>query len=77
MSCSSRYGKSAINSGMVRPLATASTIIPTVTRIPRMQGFPPMISGLMVMRRSACTLSSYRPSKQGYPSCKDSTDAVS
>ena len=32
----------------------ASTIMPTVTRMPRMQGFPPITSGLVEMRGSFC-----------------------
>ena len=35
---------------------SASTIMPTVTRMPRMHGLPPMISGAIVMRLNCCTL---------------------
>lgn len=40
----------------MRPEATASTIIPTVTRMPRIHGFPPMTIGSNVMRRSSYVL---------------------
>jgi hypothetical protein len=37
------------------PEAISPTIVPTVTRKPRMQGFPPMTSGLNVIRASSFT----------------------
>lgn len=45
---------------MVLPAETASTIMPTVTRMPRMQGLPPITSGSIVIRGSNCTPSRYR-----------------
>jgi hypothetical protein len=39
-------------SSRVRPAATSPTIIPTVTRSPRMQGFPPMTRGSKVILSS-------------------------
>jgi hypothetical protein len=33
----------------VRPEAINPTMVPTVTRKPRIQGFPPMTSGLIVI----------------------------
>lgn len=35
---------------MLRPAPICPTIIPTVTRMPRMQGLPPMISGFWLIR---------------------------
>ncbi len=37
---------------MLRPLPVCPTIMPTVTRIPRTQAWPPMTSGRCVMRFS-------------------------
>jgi hypothetical protein len=47
--------ESVNNSSTVRPAAIASTIMPTVTLIPRMHGLPPITPGSMVIRRSSCT----------------------
>ena len=52
--------KSFSRSSMLRPAAIDSTSIPTVTRIPRMHGLPPITAGSMVMRRNSCTSSSFR-----------------
>ena len=49
-----RYGKSASRSSTHLPAAMASTIMPTVTRMPRIQGLPPITSGLLEMRGSSC-----------------------
>jgi hypothetical protein len=60
ISDSCRYGKSASNCSTVRAADIASTIMPTVTRIPRMHGLPPIISGSIVMRLNADTSLSLR-----------------
>jgi hypothetical protein len=49
MSASSRYGYAARISGIVRPLATKPTIVPTVMRRPRTHGLPPIASGSSVI----------------------------
>jgi hypothetical protein len=38
------------SSSMLRPAPICPTIMPTVTRCPRMQGLPPMTAGSWVMR---------------------------
>jgi hypothetical protein len=44
-----------LGSAFDRPAATRPTIVPTVTRNPRMQGFPPMTAGFVVIRVSSFT----------------------
>ncbi len=63
------YGKSARSSGIERPAAIDSTIMPTVTRIPRTQGLPPIGSGFTVIRSNDCMAS-------GYCGCKTSGGEV-
>src|SRR5262249_20899231 len=73
ISSASRYGKSRNNSSMDRPAAIASTIMPTVTRIPRIQGFPPITSGFVEMRLNCGTSSGYhRKSIENPVTCRSS-----
>src|ERR1035437_656125 len=51
-SSSSRYGYAFRISPKEWPAATSPTIVPTVTRKPRMQGFPPMTLGSNVILAS-------------------------
>ena len=48
-------------SSRVRPAATSPTIIPTVTRSPRMQGFPPMTRGSKVILSSVLICRPFHP----------------
>ena len=50
MSSRSRYGYASRISSMLCPEPTSPTTTPTVTRIPRMHGFPPITAGFRVMR---------------------------
>jgi len=51
---------------MARPAPSWPTIMPTVTRIPRMQGLPPLTSGFWVIRsKGAAGFSIGRKSKDG------------
>lgn len=63
MSSGSRHGYSRRISSRVRSAATSPTTVPTVTRMPRMQGFPPITAGSRVMRFSCGMLSSSRPDR--------------
>src|SRR5438093_10179094 len=58
MSRASRYGYAARISSAVWPLASNPINVPTVTRSPRMQGFPPITAGSCVIRstRFMCTI---------------------
>ena len=50
MSSSSKYGYAFRMSVMEWPDANSPTTVPTVTRKPRIHGFPPITSGSKVMR---------------------------
>jgi len=63
MSSRSRQGYSARSSSTLRPAPICPTIIPTVTRIPRTQALPLIISGRCVMRSSF----SMQVSRAGHP----------
>src|SRR5205085_11797919 len=52
MSSGSRYGYKRRISSCVWPEARSPTTVPTVTRIPRMHGLPPIIAGSAVIRVS-------------------------
>ena len=45
-----KVGILAENVSRVLPAATTPTTVPTVTRMPRMHGFPPIYAGVTVMR---------------------------
>jgi hypothetical protein len=60
-SSDSRYGYNRSTSSRVCPEASKPTIVPTVTRIPRMQGRPPITSGSAVMRVSSFIVKSIAP----------------
>ena len=50
MSSSSKYGYASRICAVECPAASKPTTVPTVTRKPRMQGFPPMTAGSRVIR---------------------------
>lgn len=53
MSSGSRYGYRSTISTLDLPAATSPTMVPTVTRRPRRQGFPPITAGSRVIRLSS------------------------
>lgn len=62
-----RHGKSSNHSRSVRPAAKASTIMPTVTLIPRMQGLPPITAGSTVIRSNCRDCIVARPGEDFTP----------
>ena len=53
MSSSSKYGYNSRTSWKEAPEAKRPVIVPTVTLIPRMQGFPPITLGSIVIRSNS------------------------